>query len=226
MAMTTEKPTINRQTMANRLAMEFQDGWMVNLGVGMPTLCSNYDFKDKSIIFHAENGVIGYGRLAEEEEVDDHLTNAGGQHVTLNPWAAITHHADSFALIRSGLLDVTVLGSYEVAENGDFANYKTKGRKGGGIGGAMDLAACAKRVFIIMEQTTREGEPRLLKRCTLPLTAPGVATLVCTNLGLFEVTSQGFLLKEIAPGYTPEEVQEVSEAKLIISPDLKELKVY
>jgi 3-oxoacid CoA-transferase B subunit len=223
--MTTDKPTLDRQTMANRLAMEFQDGWIVNLGVGMPTLCSNYDFKDTTIIFHAENGVIGYGPLAKEEEVDDHLTNAGGQHVTLNPWAAITHHADSFALIRSGRVDITVLGAYEVAENGDFANYKTAGRKGGGIGGAMDLAVGAKNVFIAMEHTTRAGQPRMLRRCTLPLTALGVVKLVCTNLGLFEVTPQGFLLREIAPGFTTEEVQDLSEAKLIIPPDLKDLKI-
>ena len=121
---------------------------------------------------------------------------------------------------------MTVLGAYEVAENGDFANWKTLGRKGGGIGGAMDLAVGAKRVFVAMEHTTREGEPRLLKRCNLPLTAVSVVKLVCTNLGLIEVTPQGFVLKEIAPGYTPEEVREVTDAELAMAPDLKELQVY
>ena len=216
-----ERKGIDRQTMCNRLAREFQDDWVVNLGIGVPTLCSNFDFKEKAIIFHAENGVVGYGPLAPEGEEDLHLTNAGGQYVTLNRGAAITHHADSFAIIRGGYVDVTVMGAYQVAENGDFANWKTEGRKGGGIGGAMDLAVGAKRVFIAMEHTTREVEPRLLKRCILPVTAVGVVKLVVTNLGLFEVTSKGFLLKEIAPGYTPDEVQDVTEATLIVPDDLK-----
>ncbi len=219
-----EKTPLSRQVMCNRLAMEFQDGWVVNLGVGMPTLCSNYDFGDKTIIFHSENGVIGYGPLAAKGEEDLHLVNAGGQYVTIHPWAAIIHHADSFSIIRGGHLDVTVMGAYEVSENGDFANWKTAGRKGGGIGGAMDLAVGAKRVFIAMEHTTRDGQPRLVKHCALPVTAVGVVKLVATNLGLFEVTSDGFLMKEIAPGYTPKEVQEVTEARLLIPDDLKEFQ--
>ena len=204
--------------------MEFQDEWIVNLGVGMPTLCSNYIDPDKEIIFHSENGVIGYGPIAPEGQEDRHLVNASGQHVTVRPGMAIIHHADSFALIRSGMVDVTVMGSYEVAENGDFANWRIPTNKGGGIGGAMDLAACAKRVFIAMEHTTREGGPRLLKRCNLPVTAPGVVTLVATDLGLFEVKSQGFKLLEHAPGWNPEEIQELTEAELIIADDLKEFR--
>ena len=220
-----DKKPLDRQTMCSRLAMEFQDGWVVNLGVGMPTLCSNYDFKDVDIIFHSENGVIGYGPIAKEGEEDLHLVNAGGQYTTIHKGAAIVHHADSFGLIRGGYVDVTVMGAYEVSENGDFANWRIAGREGGGIGGAMDLAVGAKRVYIALEHTTREGEPRLLKRCALPVTAVGVVTMVVTNLGLFEVSPQGFVLREIAPGYTPEEVQEVTGAELIISPDLKELEV-
>ena len=219
-----EKSPLSRQTMCNRLAMEFQDGWLVNLGVGMPTLCADHDFGDKDITFHSENGVIGCGPLAREGEKDPHLVNASSQYCTLNRGAAIIHHADSFALIRGGYVDVTVLGAYEVAENGDFANWRTAGRKGGGIGGAMDLAVGSKRVYIAMEHTTREGRPRLLKRCTLPVTAVGVVKLVATNLGLFEVTPGGFLLREIAPGYTPEEVQAVTEARLIIPDDVKEFQ--
>ena len=133
---------LTRQQMCDRLAMEFQDGWVVNLGIGIPTLCSNFDFGDKEIIFHSENGVIGYGPLTGAGKEDLHLVNAGGQHVTLNPGAAIVHHADSFGMIRSGRIDVTVLGAYEVAENGDFANWKMAGQKGGGIGGAMDRQKC------------------------------------------------------------------------------------
>ncbi len=217
-----EKTPLDRQVMCNRLAREFQDGWVINLGIGMPTLCSNYDFGDKQIIFHSENGVIGYGPLAVEGEEDLHLVNASSQYVTIATGAAIVHHADSFAIIRGGHLDATVLGAYEVAENGDFANYKTAGRKGGGIGGAMDLAVGAKQVFIAMEHTTREGEPRLLQRCNLPVTAVGVVTKVVTTLGLFEVTPQGFELKEIAPGYTTEDVQAQTGATLIIPDNLIE----
>jgi 3-oxoacid CoA-transferase B subunit len=204
--------------------MEFQDEWIVNLGVGMPTLCSNYVDPNKSLIFHSENGVIGYGPLAPPGEEDRHLVNAGGQNVTAVSGMAIVHHADSFALIRKGMVDVTVMGAYQVAENGDFANWRIPTRKGGGIGGAMDLAACAKRVFIAMEHTTREGEPRLLQRCTLPITAPRVVKLVATDLGLFEITAQGLTLREFAPGWTPEEIQALTAAKLQLADDLREFR--
>jgi len=127
-------------------------------------------------------------------------------------------------MIRGGMIDVTVMGAYEVAENGDFANWRIPSRKGGGIGGAMDLAACAKRVFIAMEHTTREGGAKLLNKCTLPITAPGVVKMLVTDLGLFEITPQGFMLVEYAPGWTPEEIQGLTEAKLIISDDLKEFR--
>jgi len=219
-----DKPKLERQAMCDRFAMEFQDEWIVNLGVGMPTLCSNYVDPSRDIITHSENGVIGYGPLAEEGKEDGHLVNAGGQFVTAQPGMSILHHADSFAVIRGGMVDVTVMGAYEVAENGDFANWRIPSRKGGGIGGAMDLAACAKRVFIAMEHNTREGGPKLLNRCTLPITAPGVVKLLATDLGLFEITPEGFVLREHAPGWNPEEIQELTEAKLIIPPDLKEFR--
>ncbi len=136
--------------------------------------------------------------------------------MTLKPGAAIVHHADSFALIRSGRIDVTVLGAYEVAENGDFANWKMAGQKGGGIGGAMDLAACAKHVFVAMEHQTRTGAPRLVERCAIPATARGVVNLVVTNFGLFAVTPQGIELKEIAPGVTVDEIKAATGCKLIV----------
>jgi 3-oxoacid CoA-transferase B subunit len=205
----------DRQQMADRIAHEFQDGWIVNLGVGMPTLCSNTDIGDRHIIYHSENGVIGYGPIAPAGEEDLNLVNAGGQNVTLNPGAAVVHHADSFAIIRGGRIDVTVLGAYEVAENGDFANWKLAGAKGGGIGGAMDLAACAKRVFVIMEHLTRNGRPRLVKRCALPVTAPGVVKLVATNYGLFEPAGEGFRLRELAPGIGLEEVRAATGTMLL-----------
>lgn len=217
-----EKTPLNRQQMAARLAQEFEEGWVVNLGIGIPTLCSNYA---DDVILHAENGVIGYGALLPKGEEDLHLVNAGGQHVSLKPGASIVHHADSFAIVRGGHIDVTVMGSYEVSEKGDFANWRTAGRKGGGIGGAMDLAMGAKRVFIAMEHTTRDGSPRLLKQLNLPATARGVVTVLMTNLGLIDITSEGFCLREIAPGYSPEEVQEITDAKLAVSPELKEISV-
>ena len=220
--MTTDKPRLTRPQMAARLASEFQDGWIVNLGIGIPTLCSNYA---KGVIFHAENGVIGYGPLLPEGEEDIHLVNAGGQYVSALPGASIVNHADSFAIVRGGHIDVTVMGSYEVAASGDFANWKTAGRKGGGIGGAMDLALGAKRVFIAMDHTTRDGQPRMVKHLSLPATARGVVKTVMTNLGLFEITTEGFLLKEIAPGFTPEEVRLLTEAEVAISPELKEVEV-
>ncbi len=220
-----EKPKLKRQAMCDRLAMEFQDEWIVNLGVGMPTLCSNYVDASKDIIYHAENGVIGFGPLAREGEEDRHLVNASGERVTSRPGMAIVHHADSFALIRSGMVDVTVMGAYEVAENGDFANWRIPNRKGGGIGGAMDLAACAKRVFIAMEHNTRDGKPRMLKQCILPVTAPGAVTLVSTDLGLFEITPEGFKLLENAPGWSPEDIQELTEAKLTIADNLREFRL-
>lgn len=219
-----EKPRLERQAMCDRLAMEFQEGWIVNLGVGMPTLCSNYVDPSRTIINQSENGVIGYGPLAPKGQEDKHLVNAGGQNVVALPGMAIVHHADSFALIRGGFVDVTVMGAYEVSENGDFANWRIPNRKGGGIGGAMDLAVGAKRVFIVMEHNTRDGQPRMLKRCRLPVTAVGVVKLVATDLGLFEVTAQGFKLREYAPGWTPEDIQEQSEARLIIADDLREFR--
>ena len=215
---------LNRQQMADRIAREFQDSWIVNLGVGIPTMCSNTPIT-ADIIYHSENGVIGYGPIAADGSEDMHLVNAGGQHVTLKPEAAVVHHADSFAIIRSGRIDVTVMGAYEVACNGDFANWKIAGAKGGGIGGAMDLAACAKRVFIILEHVTRSGAPRLVERCALPVTARGVVKMVATNYGLFAPTGTGFRLIEIAPGLTVDQVRAATGAPLEVPADLKTISV-
>jgi 3-oxoacid CoA-transferase B subunit len=205
----------NRQQMADRLAQEFQDGWIVNLGVGIPTLCSNTDIGGREVIYHAENGVIGYGPVLPEGQEDLHLVNAGGQNVSLKPGAAIIHHADSFAIIRSGRIDVTVMGAYEVSAGGDFANWKVAGAKGGGIGGAMDLAASAKRVFIILEHTQRGGAPRLLAQCSLPVTARGVVKLVATNYGLFEPLGEAFRVRELAPGIGLEAARAATGAPLV-----------
>lgn len=205
---------LTRQQMADRVAREFQDGWIVNLGVGIPTMCSNTDIGDRDITYHSENGVIGYGPVAPAGQEDLNLVNAGGQNVTLNPGAAVVHHADSFGVIRGGHIDATVMGAYQVSMTGDFANWKLKGQKGGGIGGAMDLAACARRVFIILEHVTRDGQPRLVQACDLPITARGVVTLIMTNYGLFEPTGTGFRLREIAPGMTMQDVRAGTGAEL------------
>jgi len=216
---------LNRQQMADRMALEFQDGWIVNLGVGIPTMCSNTDIGDRDITYHSENGVIGYGGVASPENEDLCLVNAGGQNVTLNSNASIVHHADSFAIIRGGHIDATVMGAYQVSMTGDFANWKLKGQKGGGIGGAMDLAACAKRVFIILEHVTRDGSPRLVTSCDLPVTARGVVTLVSTNYGLFAPTGTGFKLLEIAPGLTVEEIRASTGGVLTVADDLKPVRL-
>ncbi len=209
------KLRISRDLMAARIAAELQDGWLVNLGIGIPVLCSDFVPADRTVIFHSENGVIGYGRLAHDDEVDPNIVNGGVQPVILTKYGCIVNHSDAFAIIRRGRLDCGVLGAYEVGANGDFANWRVAGRKGGGIGGAMDIAQNAKNVFILMEHTTREGAPRLLSRCSLPITAAGVVKLVMTDLGLFRPEGEGFRLLEIAPGHTPDEVQALTGAKLL-----------
>lgn len=223
--MTTEKMKLSRDMIAARITHEFEDGWIANLGVGMPTMCSDFLPSDKFIVLHSENGLIGYGRNATTEEATPYVVNAGVLPVMLQPYSAIVHHADAFAVIRSGRLDVGVLGAYEVAANGDFANWKTGMSPGGGIGGAMDIATCAKRIFIMMEHTTRDGRPRLLPACNLPVTAPGVVKLVMTDLGLFEPAGDHFILKEYTPGFALEDIQAETAAPVVAAPDLKEVQL-
>jgi len=221
-----EKTRLTRDMMAARIAAEFQDGWIANLGVGMPTMCSDFLPAEKFIVLHSENGLIGYGRAATVEEATPYVVNAGIIPVLLQDYTAILHHADAFGVIRSGRLDVGVLGAYEVAANGDFANWKTGvGKKGGGIGGAMDIASCAQRIYIMMEHTLRDGTPRMLRRCKLPVTAQGVVKLVMTDLGLFEPTGEGYRILEIAPGFSVDEVQALTGAPLEASPNLREVQL-
>ena len=215
---------LNRQQMADLAAQQFQDGWVVNLGVGIPTMCSNTPIS-ADIVYHSENGIIGYGGVAEPGTEDLNLVNAGGQNVTLKPGAAVVHHADSFGIIRGGHIDVTVMGAYQVSCRGDFANWKLKGQKGGGIGGAMDLAACAKRVFIILEHSTRDGSSRLMSACDLPVTARGVVTRVVTNYGLFEPTGDGFRLHQIAQGLSVDEIRAATGAPLSVIDNLTTVRL-
>ena len=226
--MTLTKQPLTREQIAAVIARRLHRGWLVNLGVGMPTLVANHVTPADGIVFTSENGVIGYSGLAAEGEVDPDVVNAGVQFVTLNPGAAIVNQADSFALIRRGMNEVSVLGAYEVASDGSFANWRTSTEPWdqlGGIGGAMDLAACAQQVWVAMEHTTRDGKPRLLEHCTLPVTAPSGVTLVVTDLAVVSVDEQGFCLEEYAPGYTVDELATVSGAPLRLSPDVREIRL-
>jgi 3-oxoacid CoA-transferase subunit B len=213
---------LTRELIALRVARELRDGMTVNLGIGLPTLVANFLPPAATIVLHAENGILGYGSIAEDEWDQDQI-NAGGQPVTLIPGASFFDSAQSFAMIRGGHIDLTVLGGLQVSAGGDLANWNLPGRPGGAIGGAMDLAAGARRVIVAMEHTTREGAPRILKVCTYPLTAQACVDLIVTNLAVIEVTPQGLVLREVAPGVTAPEVQSATGAPLIVAPDLKEM---
>jgi 3-oxoacid CoA-transferase subunit B len=190
----------------------------VNLGIGLPTLVANFLPANATIMLHAENGILGYGGIVtDESEFDQDLINAGGQPVTLIAGASFVDSASSFAMIRGGHVDVTVLGGLQVSAKGDLANWAVSGRVGGAIGGAMDLAAGAKRVIVAMEHTTRDGEPRILEECTYPLTATRCVDLIVTNLAVIEVTEDGLALREVAPGISMEEVQAATAARLDVA---------
>lgn len=206
---------LTRELIALRVARELRDGMVVNLGIGLPTLVANFLPADATIVLHAENGILGYGGIVtDESEFDQDLINAGGQPVTLIPGAAFFDSATSFAMIRGGHVDVTVLGGLQVSAKGDLANWAVPGRGGGAIGGAMDLAVGARRVIVAMEHTTREGGPRILEECTYPLTARACVDLIVTNLAVIEVTAEGLVLREVAPGVSVEDVQAVTAARL------------
>jgi 3-oxoadipate CoA-transferase beta subunit len=207
---------LSRNAMAARVAQDIPEGWYVNLGIGIPTLVADHVGADREVIFHSENGVLGMGPAPAPEAVDPWLINAGKQHVTLLRGGAYVHHADSFAMIRGGHLDLCVLGAFEVAENGDIANWATsENDTAPAVGGAMDLAVGARRLWVVMEHTTKEGRPRLMRRCGYPLTAPAAVVRVYTNLAVLDVTSRGFAVVEMAPGVTHADLQSRTEAELI-----------
>jgi 3-oxoacid CoA-transferase B subunit len=216
---------LSRELMALRALREIEDGAVVNLGLGIPTLIADVLTPDREIYLHAENGLLGFGWYASEGEGDPDIVNAGGKPVTLRPGASFFDSAESFAIVRGGWLDYAVLGAMQVAENGDLANWMVPARGIGGIGGAMDIAACARRVIVLMEHTTGGGEPRLLRRCTYPLTAPGVVDLVITDLAVIAVTPDGFELRELAPDVTEAEVRARTDAPLRASPHLCEVQL-
>jgi 3-oxoacid CoA-transferase B subunit len=222
------KGRLDRETIALRAAKELQDGWVVNLGVGIPTLAPKYIPEGKTVIFHTENGALGFGPPLSEGESghkDYNLINAGAQFITPRPGMSFFDHATSFGMIRGGHLDVTILGAFQVSKRGDLANWTSPERTVQIIGGSMDLAAGAKRVIVTMEHTTKDDKPKILNRCTYPLTCKECVNLIVTDIAVIEVTKEGLLLKEVAPDWTAAEVQALTEAELFVTSDLKEIEL-
>lgn len=209
---------LTRAGMAARCARDIPEGWFVNLGVGVPTQVADYVPEGREIIFHSENGILGMGPAPDEDKVDPWLVNAGKKAVTLVPGAALFHHADSFTMIRGGHIDLCVLGAFEVASNGDLANWTTSSDdRTPAVGGAMDLAAGARRIWVLMEHVTRDGTPKLVEHCAYPLTAPGVVTRIYTNFAVLDVTPQGFAVVEMVPGMTLDALQAMTAAPLVMA---------
>ncbi len=207
---------LSRPAMAARLAHDIPEGWCVNLGIGIPTLVADHVPTEREVIFHSENGVLGIGPQPPEDQIDPWLINAGKQYVTLRQGASFVHHADSFAMIRGGHIDLCVLGGFEVAENGDLANWATsENDTAPAVGGAMDLAAGAKRLWVLMEHTTKDGRSKVVQRCTYPLTAVGAVKRVYTNLAVLDVTERGFVVLDKAPGLSFDALQARTDAKLL-----------
>jgi acetate CoA/acetoacetate CoA-transferase beta subunit len=212
-----------RITIAKRIAEELKDGDIVNLGIGLPTLVADFIPKGIDVMFQSENGFIGLGPVPEKGNEDYSLVNAGGQPVTIKPGGAFFDSATSFAIIRGGHLDITVLGALEVDQKGNFSSWIIPGKHIPGMGGAMDLAVGAKRVIIAMEHLTKEGKPKILKKCTLPLTAKEEADLIVTDMGVFNITAWGLVLTEILSGCTLDDIKAATDADLIISDKLIEI---
>jgi 3-oxoadipate CoA-transferase beta subunit len=213
---TAEWIPLDRNGLARRLAQDIPEGWYVNLGVGVPTLVADHVPKGREVVFHSENGILGIGPAPAPDRIDWWLVNAGKQYVTLLDGGSYFHHADSFAIVRGHHLDLCVLGAFEVAENGDLANWTTATPGAApAVGGAMDLAVGAKRVWVVMDHTTKEGRPKLVRKCSYPLTGPHCVTRVYTSLAVLDVVPQGFRVVEMIPGLTYEELQARTEAELL-----------
>ncbi|MCY2686594.1 CoA transferase subunit B [Salinimicrobium sp. TH3] len=216
---------LDKNGIAKRIAQEVKDGYYVNLGIGIPTLVANFVRDDIEVEFQSENGILGMGPFPFEGEEDPDLINAGKQTITALPGASFFDSAMSFGMIRGQHVDLTILGAMEVAENGDIANWKIPGKMVKGMGGAMDLVASAENIIVAMMHTNREGESKLLKKCTLPLTGVGCVTKIVTNLAVLEVTDKGFKLLERAPGVSVEQIKEATEGTLIVEGEIPEMNL-
>lgn len=214
---------LDKNGIARRIAKEVKNGYYVNLGIGIPTLVANYVRDDIEVEFQSENGILGMGPFPFEDEEDADLINAGKQTITALPGASFFDSAMSFGMIRGQHVDLTILGAMEVAENGDIANWKIPGKMVKGMGGAMDLVASAENIIVAMMHTNREGESKLLKRCTLPLTGVGCVSKIVTELAVIEVTDKGFKLLERAPGVSVEQIKNATEGTLIVDGDIPEM---